>query len=137
MLKFIGIIFCGALLFLAGCAAPPSEEPVPKEWSVTSPAHPAAGATNMTGVSVNQPPGLSIPVKEPIKTAPTNHVNIPTNIVRPMPAPITTWTSLGQWAKSFSEKDVAVVLAVPHKLFAGAEATSIEHKNRAFEAFEQ
>jgi N-acetylmuramoyl-L-alanine amidase len=98
VLKFIGIIFCGALLFLAGCAAPPSEQPVPKEWSVTSPAHSVAGATNMTGVSVNQPPGLSMPVKEPIKTAPTNHVNIPAYIARPMPAPITTWTSLGQWA---------------------------------------
>ena len=98
MLKFIGIIFCGALLFLAGCAAPPSEQPVPKEWSVTSPAHSVASATNMTGVSVNQPPRLSMPVKEPIQAAPTNRVNVPANVARPMPAPITTWTSLGQWA---------------------------------------
>lgn len=52
----------------------------------------------MTGVSVNQPPRLSMPVKEPIKAAPTNRVNVPAYIVRPMPAPITTWTSLGQWA---------------------------------------
>src|SRR5258708_39293536 len=32
--KTVGIIFC-ALIFLAGCATPPPEEPVPLVWSST------------------------------------------------------------------------------------------------------
>jgi len=88
--KFIGIILCGALLFLAGCATPPPSEPVPREWSVTNPAPRVAGTTTAMGVSVNRPPGLTVP----IKTAPV----IPTNIIRPQPLPVTTWTSVNRWA---------------------------------------
>lgn len=88
MFKFIGIIFVGALLFLAGCAAPPPSEPVPREWSVANPAPHVAGTTTATGVSVNRPPGVIVP----IKTAPV----IPTNIIRPQP--VTTWTSVNRWA---------------------------------------
>jgi N-acetylmuramoyl-L-alanine amidase len=100
--KFIGIIFCGALLFLAGCATPPAE-PVPKEWSVANPAPPksaprVAGSTNMTGVGINQPPGLAMPFKN---VAPSLQSNTTTaNIIRPAPPLVTTWTSLDHWAEA-------------------------------------
>lgn len=94
MFKLSGIICSGALLFLAGCATPPTE-PVPKEWSATggaaNPAPQTPGATNLTGVNVNQPPGLTVPIK-PSPFPPTN------NNFRPQLSPLNTWTSVNQWA---------------------------------------
>jgi N-acetylmuramoyl-L-alanine amidase len=80
------------MLFLAGCAAPPSE-PVPKVWSINNPTPQVPGASNMTGVAVNQPPKVAVPVVHANNTTPTNPV-----YVRPPEAPVTTWTSLDRWA---------------------------------------
>jgi N-acetylmuramoyl-L-alanine amidase len=97
--KFIGIIFCGALLFLAGCATAP-DEPVPKEWSVTNPPpqKPVArvtGSTNITGI--NQPPGLVVPFKNVTLSLQSNTTTV--NIIRPLSPLVTTWTSLDHWAE--------------------------------------
>ncbi|MGC9943092.1 MAG: N-acetylmuramoyl-L-alanine amidase [Verrucomicrobiota bacterium] len=92
MFKFVGLIFCGALLFLTGCATPPSA-PVPQVWSAAGGASNAvpsvAGPANITGVAINQPPGLTMPVR-PAQGKPTNGI-------RP-PSPVTTWTSVSSWA---------------------------------------
>jgi N-acetylmuramoyl-L-alanine amidase len=98
--KFLGIIFCGALLFLAGCATPPTE-PVPREWSVSNSVPPnypprVAGPTNGTESGVNQPPGLAVPFRNVV---PSLHSNSQATYPgRPSPALVTTWTSLDGWA---------------------------------------
>ncbi len=78
MFKFAGIIFCVALICLAGCStAPPgNDEPLPLVWELTN--------------AVPQQP-VSPPVK-PVKP-------VPKPLPPPSrPAPILTWTSLNRWA---------------------------------------
>jgi len=76
--KLAGIIFCGALVFLAGCATQP-DEPLPANWS----------APNVDQTAQNPPQWKPIP--PPVKT------NLPpVKIVKA--APVYTWTSLDRWA---------------------------------------
>ncbi len=92
MSKLVGIVFCGALVLLAGCATSPNEAQ-PPNWSATNAVH-----------AVQNPPPL-MPVPAVIKTnlppvAFSNPSNPPpvTNSVRPCLAPVFTWTSLDRWA---------------------------------------
>ena len=88
MFKFAGIIFCGALLFLAGCATTPRDnsEAVATDWSVAKP--------------VAAPPKVAPPAKpttvKPVKLSVT-HTNVPPPKIIARPAPILTWTSLNRW----------------------------------------
>jgi N-acetylmuramoyl-L-alanine amidase len=88
--KFTGIIFGSALIFLAGCSTTPNDnnEPVPREWSATSPT-PKPGRVK-----------LSRPVALAGKPAmlPATKVAPPTAQKNTEPAPILTWTSLDRWA---------------------------------------
>jgi N-acetylmuramoyl-L-alanine amidase len=78
--KFAGIIFCGALVFLASCSTTPPHPP--SEWSATNAvAKPIAIQTNNPSVQVVQ---TNLPA--------VVHTNPP-----PV-APIITWTSLNRWA---------------------------------------
>jgi N-acetylmuramoyl-L-alanine amidase len=85
--KFAGIIFCGALLLLAGCTTTTYDngEP-PREWSLN-------GTTN----ALSAPPKrVNVTNKAPV-VAPIVRTN-PTPRPAPRPAPILTWTSLNRWA---------------------------------------
>jgi N-acetylmuramoyl-L-alanine amidase len=97
--KFPGILFCAALLLLAGCATEPSG-PLPTEWSL---------ATNAVPTKVASPHRSSQPVVV-AKPAPVSNVrrNQPPSQV-PRPATILTWTSLDRWAKENN-------LAAPHRI---------------------
>ncbi len=82
MFKILGIISCGALLFLTGCVTQPNDnEPPPREWSWTN------------GVSAVQPRRVATPVRSAV--APIVRTN-PTP--RPAPVVVLTWTSLNRWA---------------------------------------
>lgn len=92
MSKLAVLIFCGGLVFLAGCATPPNE-PVPPYWS----------ATNQ--VQSAEKPLLPKPFVPVIRTIQTNVPAIlntnpapATNLVKPPATPIYTWTSLKRWA---------------------------------------
>lgn len=88
MFKFAGILFCGALLFLTGCATAPNNgyEPPPTEWVLTNtvttpfvppsrrPANPPARPVPVPVVRSNPPPKIS------------------------PSAPLLKWTSLNRWA---------------------------------------
>ncbi|HXI68769.1 MAG TPA: N-acetylmuramoyl-L-alanine amidase [Verrucomicrobiae bacterium] len=98
MFKFTGIIFLGALLFLAGCASTPT---MPEE-TISSP-EPSAGASALNWVDPNAPP---IPRTPPV-VKPNPPQNPPPAVIsnrpmmamaKPAPAPVTTWTSLPRWA---------------------------------------
>lgn len=84
MFKPVVIFFCGALIFLAGCATP--TEPPPSEWS----------ATNI-GPTQEKPIKLE-PIPVVLKTnPPAIRTNLPSaKFVKP--PPIYTFTSLNRWA---------------------------------------
>jgi N-acetylmuramoyl-L-alanine amidase len=79
--KFAGILFCGALIFMAGCATQPNES-LPPNWSAPNEA-PA-------------PPPQKLPPLKPIPSPVTT--NPPPPRVALKAAPIYTWTSLNRWA---------------------------------------
>jgi N-acetylmuramoyl-L-alanine amidase len=90
--KLAGILFCGALVLLAGCATAP-DEPLPPDWSATN------------EVRTAPLPPVLIPIPPVIKTnrppvAVVNFTNLPpaTNAFTPHFAPVFTWTSLDRWA---------------------------------------
>ena len=91
MSKVVVLIFCGALVLLAGCATSPPE--LPPDWSATEeipigpPANPIPPfvQTNAPAIKTNLPPIA------PANMPATNHL-------QPHPAPILTWTSLARWA---------------------------------------
>ena len=89
MFKPAGILFCGALVLLAGCATTPDES-LPPNWSGTSEVPPA-----------QLPPPFK-PISPVIKTnlpPVTNSLPPPaTNNFKPHVAPVFTWTSLNRWA---------------------------------------
>ena len=88
-----GILFCGALLFLAGCATQPSEPPPGEIISVTNAV--ISSPLNWTNPAEKSfAPRLSTPVAPPVQ------INKPPVVVpKPVPAPpVTTWTSLNRWA---------------------------------------
>lgn len=97
MLKYFGIILCGALLFAAGCA---TETEPPPDWA-------AAPATNSVVPATNRLALRPIPPVAHTNRAVAVHTNpivvIHTNPAIPLPpppqpAPILTWTSLDAWA---------------------------------------
>jgi N-acetylmuramoyl-L-alanine amidase len=88
--KLAVILFCGALLVLAGCATAPNE-PVPPDWS----------GTNEVQRVQNPPPWKTIPPVATTNLPPVIHTNPPppaTNNFKPPAAPVYTWTSLNRWA---------------------------------------
>jgi N-acetylmuramoyl-L-alanine amidase len=92
--KFAGIFFCGALVFLAGCAT--SQRELPPDW--TGP-NDLARAENPPVI----PPWPPIPAVVPTnQIVQTNRVAIlitnPPQKILPS-APVLTWTSLDRWAK--------------------------------------
>ena len=87
MFKFPGIIFCAALLLLAGCATEPSGPP-PTEWSL------ATNAAPSKAVSSRRP--LRPPTSAKPGTVPIARNQPPSQVSRS--APILTWTSLDRWA---------------------------------------
>ncbi len=93
MFKTVGIIFFGALFFLAGCATAPGplpDEKPPSEWT-------AKGSAQKPSL-----PQKPIPVAPVVKTNPPVIVQsnpAPAIILTPAPvAPVTTWTALDRWA---------------------------------------
>jgi len=88
--KYCGIIIVAALLLLAGCAAPPSSEPVPREWSINGQGQTTTGVSNPPVTTANPPP---VPRRPTLVYPVTNPA-----VVTTRPAPITTWTSLNRWA---------------------------------------
>jgi N-acetylmuramoyl-L-alanine amidase len=89
--KFPGILFCAALLLLAGCATQP-DEPLPLEWSLTNPAPTAVLPT----APVRQTMRPAAPIR-PATVPIARYQNQPPPQVS-RPAPILTWTSLNRWA---------------------------------------
>ena len=80
MSKLAVILFCGALVLLAGCATPPNE-PLPPDWLGTNEV-------------------VQSPMPQPLQAiSPVLKTNLPplTNNVRPRGAPVFTWTSLNRW----------------------------------------
>lgn len=89
MFKVAGIILCGALLFLTGCATTPRDnsDGEAADWSAAKP--------------VAVPPKAVAPARPvPVKPAkvPVARTNPPPPKVIARPAPILTWTSLNRWA---------------------------------------
>ena len=100
--KLAAMIFCGALVFLSGCATSPNE--LPPDWSSTNEVHAAQNPppfkpipeivkTNLPPAITNLPPIITNlpPVINAVAWPVTNHF-------KPHPAPIFTWTSLNRWA---------------------------------------
>lgn len=106
MFKFAGIIFCGALIFLAGCASPPATTPPPAE-TISEPELPVSPALNWTNPAATKsfaPP----PAKPAPPLVSTVAINKPPTMVS-SPAPVTTWTSLTRWAAAHN-------VGAPHRL---------------------
>ncbi|HEY3931338.1 MAG TPA: N-acetylmuramoyl-L-alanine amidase [Verrucomicrobiae bacterium] len=90
MFKIIGTIFCGALIFLAGCATPPS---MPTESISPSESGGEFSSLNWgTPTAPEKPAVQKAPAPASKKFLPVAKTNLP-----PV-APIVTWTSLGNWA---------------------------------------
>lgn len=89
MFKFSGITLTIALLFLAGCAAPPSE-PAPREWSITGQSQTTAVVPNRAGPASSPRP---VPAR-PVQVYPPAHPEM----TRVPPAQVTTWSPLNRWA---------------------------------------
>jgi N-acetylmuramoyl-L-alanine amidase len=87
--KFAVLIFCAALVLLAGCTTEPNE--TPPDWSAT---------TNEVHAAKNPLPPKPIPLVVPTNLPPVVATNPPpaTNNIKPPPAPVLTWTSLNRWA---------------------------------------
>ncbi len=108
MFKFAGILFCGALLFPAGCATPPSSEPPAGEIiaetnaAVSSPLN----WTNPAAANLFAPPPAQKPAPRPIQSN-----KPPVAIPKPAPPapPVTTWSSLKAWAAAHR-------IGAPHRL---------------------
>ena len=111
MFKFAGIIFCGALLFLAGCATPPA--PPPEVIGETGPVissplnwtNPAAAKAFAPQPSKPVAPQPTMPLPPVVSTV---FINQPPATVS-SPTPVVTWTSLNRWATAHN-------LGAPHRL---------------------
>jgi N-acetylmuramoyl-L-alanine amidase len=94
--KYSGITIVVALLFVAGCAAPPSE-PVPREWSINGQNQTNNIVKNLVSNRPVAPPNLH-PVPQaapkPVSAVPVTNPMAQTS----PPVPINTWTSLSRWA---------------------------------------
>ena len=104
MFKFAGIIFCGVLLFLAGCATQ-SSPPPPEVITETGPV--ISSPLNWTNPAVAKSfaPQPFRPVATVVSSIPPNKPRVAVS----NPAPVTTWTSLNRWAAGHG-------IGVPHRL---------------------
>lgn len=103
--KFAGIIFLGALMFLAGCASTPT---MPEE-TISAP-EPSPGAARLNWENPNAVPTPSpapAPKISPALVVITNRP--PATIAQPARAPQMTWVALARWAAEHN-------LAVPRLL---------------------
>ena len=105
MFKLAGIFVCVALLFLAGCATQPfSEPPVAEVIAETNAANsPPLNWANPTATNLPAPPPVQRPVARLVQS------NRPPAAVPQPSAPVTTWTSLKDWA-------AARHIDAPHRL---------------------
>ena len=93
MFKPAGIIFLGALIFLAGCASTPT---MPEETIASAP--PSPGASGLNWVDPNAATRPHAPLVP--KTNPPSLVSLnrpPLVVPKPAPVPVTTWTALNRW----------------------------------------
>jgi N-acetylmuramoyl-L-alanine amidase len=101
--KLAAMIFCGALVLLAGCATSPNQGP-PPDWSATNqveqaesplPPMPVLPAiqTNASFVVKN-----IVPATMTITNLPLTNPPPATNAIKPRIVPVYTWTSLKRWA---------------------------------------
>jgi len=99
-----GMLVCGALFFLAGCATqpmPPPPEIISETNTVTS------SPLNWTNPAAAK--WFAPPTPKPMApTVPAAHSNKPPVAVS-NPAPVTTWTSLNRWAAAHN-------VGAPHRL---------------------
>jgi N-acetylmuramoyl-L-alanine amidase len=98
--KFAVILFCGALLFLAGCATAPgdNEGALPSNWNETR---------NETNIVTQPSARTPVPAVPPVvKISPAVKINLPPPPVQSNPTPVQVvrpatvpaWTSLNRWA---------------------------------------
>jgi N-acetylmuramoyl-L-alanine amidase len=100
-----GILFCGTLLFVAGCATQPSEPPPGEIISVTN-------AVISSPLNWTSPAAPNLFAPHPFKPVerPAQINNPPAVVPKPAPvAPVTTWTSLNRWAAGHN-------VGAPHQL---------------------
>ena len=100
-----GILFCYALLFVAGCATQPSEPPPGEIISVTNAV--LSSPLNWTNPAAEKSvaPRPSKPVAPVVSTVSINKPPVTVST----PAPVTTWTSLNRWAAGHN-------VGAPHRL---------------------
>jgi len=104
--KFAGIIFCGTLIFLAGCASQPTTTPPPAE-TISEPETPVSSLLNWTNSAAAKSfaPQPFKPVAPVISFVPSNKPPVAVS----NPAPVTMWTSLKSWAATRK-------IGAPHRL---------------------
>lgn len=105
MIKFAGIIFLAALVFLAGCATTPPEEPI----SSPAPDQSAAALNWVAPNAVPQPGRPQLPKTNRFTAIPLNRPPA----AKPKPAPATLWTSLDHWASEHQLAAPRLVSATP------------------------
>ena len=106
-----GIIFCGGLLLLAGCA---TRESTPPQEVVTGASPAISSPLNWTDPAAARPSAPQT-VKPAPPAVPTVSINQPPAVVS-SPGPVATWTSLNRWAAAHN-------LGMPHRL-SGLPVTS-------------
>jgi len=89
--KFAGILFCGALVLLAGCAAPTSRPPVEVISETNAAISSPLNWTNPAAKNLFPPPPAR-PAARPVQTH-----RPPATTPKP-PTPVTMWTALDRWA---------------------------------------
>jgi len=107
--KFSGITVVVALLFLAGCAAPPSQ-PVPREWSINGQGPVPTVVPNPPGPGSNPRPVPARPVRVYPATNPT--------VTMAPPPPVTTWSPLNGWAAAHGLEPARRLAASPLTTYA-------------------
>jgi N-acetylmuramoyl-L-alanine amidase len=112
--KYAGILFCGALFFLAGCATSP-DEPVPTEWTATN----AAPKTVLVPTNTQYPLPTNV-ISQKTNVVPVIHSNPPpvsaTNVFKS--APVVTWTSLSRWAADHKTEKPRLIYNSPVSTYA-------------------
>ena len=106
MFKFAGIVFCCALIFLAGCASQPTTTPPPAEI-ISEPEMPVSAALNWTN-----PAAKNLFVMPPAKSVAPVVSFVPSNkppVAVSNPGPVAMWTSLNRWAATHN-------IGAPHRL---------------------
>jgi len=115
--KIAVLVLCGALVLLAGCATTPSVPP--SDWLGTNQVQVAeapsvpklvlpAMQTNLPALAkTNLPPALKTDLPLPalllaintnLPPAPITNIAGGTNVIKPRPAPVSTFSSLNRWA---------------------------------------